>query len=285
MTGGTTKGEAAAVSAPGGHGDLAHRAADVGWWYHSIDLAPGVTTPGWFDTRTLPTQIGFPADLRGQRCLDIGTFDGFWAFTMERHGATDVIAIDVPDPAQWDWPALVPKGIFDELTRRRPGAGFRLAAEALGSRAERLEKSVHDLDPADLGTFDFVYMGSLLVHLRDPVGALMRVRRVCTGSLLLVEPIHLGPTVGFSAAASLDAQGRPWWWKPNIRGLVRMVEAAGFVPTAPPARVRIKAGPGQGRPPLRRGLRNRGAREAALIARFGDPHAAVLARPGPGAAR
>src|SRR5918992_453784 len=73
-------------------------------WYHTIELAPGVVTPGWFDTRGVVDQIPLPASLAGKRCLDIATFDGFWAFEMERRGAQDVTAIDILDPRAWDWP-------------------------------------------------------------------------------------------------------------------------------------------------------------------------------------
>ncbi|MGH9028880.1 MAG: class I SAM-dependent methyltransferase, partial [Acidimicrobiales bacterium] len=213
------------------------------------------------------------------RCLDVATFDGFWAFTMEKLGAGEVIAVDVPDPKAWDWPANSSESAIEQIGQRRPGAGFALASEILGSRVQRREINVYDLDPRDLGTFDFVYVGSLLLHLRDPVGALMRVRRVCAGSLLLVDAVQrsLAP---LRPAATLDGLGRPWWWKPNARGLVRMVEAAGFAPVGPVRRVRISAGPAQGTPAISaRTLRSRGAREAAVIARFGDPHCAVTARP------
>jgi hypothetical protein len=37
-----------------------------------------------------------PADLTGRRALDVGSFDGFSAFELERRGA-DVVAIDVED--------------------------------------------------------------------------------------------------------------------------------------------------------------------------------------------
>ena len=71
-------------------------------WYHTLELAPGVVTPGWFDLRDMPDKVGLPASLAAQRCLDVGTFDGFWAFAMERRGAAEVVAADVPDPAEWD---------------------------------------------------------------------------------------------------------------------------------------------------------------------------------------
>jgi tRNA (mo5U34)-methyltransferase len=259
--------------------DLERRVEGIEW-YHTIDLGDGVVTPGWFDTRLLPQQVGFPEDLSGKRCLDVATFDGFWAFTMERRGASEVVAIDVPDPAQWDWPANSAPNAVEQLGHRRPGAGFAIAAETTGSGVERREINVYDLEPADVGTFDFVYVGSLLLHLRDPVGALMKVRQVCTGSLLLVDAVQRPGLRGRKPSASLDGMGRPWWWKPNVQGLVRMVEAAGFVPHGPVRRIRIPAGSGQLAPSFStQVVRNRAARDAALIARFGDPHCAVTALP------
>ena len=74
-------------------------------WYHTLELAPGVETPGWHDTRPIVSEIPFPASLEGKRCLDVGTFDGFWAFEMERRGAASVTAIDIEDPEDLDWPA------------------------------------------------------------------------------------------------------------------------------------------------------------------------------------
>ena len=74
-------------------------------WYHTLELAPGVVTPGWFDHRSVLDAIPLPADLSGQRCLDVGTFNGFWAFELERRGAAEVHAVDVLDPRRWDWPA------------------------------------------------------------------------------------------------------------------------------------------------------------------------------------
>jgi hypothetical protein len=38
-----------------------------------------------------------------------------------------------------------------------------------------------------VGRFDLVYLGSLLVHLRDPVRALECVRSVCDGLLIVVS--------------------------------------------------------------------------------------------------
>src|SRR5258708_5723177 len=119
---------------------LARDVAEVEW-YHTLELAPSIITPGWFDLRGLPRRLPIPASLRGQRALDIGTFDGFWAFEMERRGA-EVVAIDILDPKAWDWPANSTDELIEILERRkRGGAGFLLAATSLGSRGLRREHS------------------------------------------------------------------------------------------------------------------------------------------------
>jgi tRNA (mo5U34)-methyltransferase len=252
-------------------------------WYHTLELAPGVVTPGWFDLRETIAALPFPDDLTGRRCLDIGTFDGFWAFEMERRGADEVVAVDLLDPGAWDWPHGSDAAVVDAIGQRKAGgSGFEVARDALGSSVERRELSVYDLDPDDIGTFDFVYVGSLLLHLRDPVRALERARSVCRGEALLVDAIDgtLSTLFPRRPMAGLDGKGRPWWWKPNVAGLVRMVEAAGFEVLGDPVRTRLRLGPEQPKPRVMpSGLRSRGAREHLLIAHLGDPHAAVRARP------
>ena len=62
-------------------------------WYHTLDLAPGLTTPGWFDLRPYVDSYWLPERMDGMRALDIGTWDGFWAFEMERRGAAEVLSV------------------------------------------------------------------------------------------------------------------------------------------------------------------------------------------------
>jgi len=251
-------------------------------WYHTLELAPGLLTPGWFDTRSLLDQLPFPTSLSGRRCLDIGTFDGFWAFEMERRGASEVVAIDILDPRLWDWPAHSAAEVVAAVgTRKGRGEGFEIAREALGSRVLRLERSIYELSPEEDGSFDFVYLGSLLLHLSDPIRALKRVRSVCAGELLAVDAIELGLTLSHPRrpTATLDAVGRPWWWKPNLAALVRMIEASGFEIAAPPRRCFMPPGPGQPKSKVtRRALLSRTGREVLLRERRGDPHGVVLAR-------
>jgi tRNA (mo5U34)-methyltransferase len=263
-------------------GDLRAQVADR-QWYHTLELAPGVVTPGWFDTRPLVAELPLPASLDGARCLDVGTFDGFWAFELERRGAREVVAIDVTDAHEWDWPAgSSPEAIAALSERKRGGDGFALARRALGSGVEFRERSVYDLDPEEVGRFDFVFMGSLLLHLRDPVGALERVRSVCSGRVLVVETIDglLSAVFRRRPLATLDGEGRPWWWQANAAAVVRMVEAAGFSVLGSPGRVRIRRGHGQPVPRPRPGsLRDRRVRRELWAALRGDPHVVILAAP------
>jgi len=251
-------------------------------WYHTLELQPGVVTPGWFDLRGISAQIPWP-DLTGKRCLDVGTFDGFWAFEMERRGAGEVIAIDVLDPLRWDWPLGSPPEVIAEVGRRKAGGrGFEIARDALGSSVKRLELSVYDVDESSVGLFDVVYFGSLLLHLRDPILALQRVRAVCKEVLIVLDAIDLPLSVMLPKrpVAAFDGRERPWWWKPNAAGLARMVEAGGFTVTMPAKRLFMKPGAGQPLPQLRpRMIRSRAGRETAVLAWRGDPHAVLVARP------
>src|SRR3954470_10040274 len=111
-------------------------------WYHTIELAPGVVTPGQIDHRGVAGRV-LPRDLSGKRALDVGTFDGFWAFEMERRGA-EVVAIDVDWDWQFDWPAVRRPKSFPEEPR---GRTFELAKEAFDSKVERRAISVYEATP------------------------------------------------------------------------------------------------------------------------------------------
>jgi tRNA (mo5U34)-methyltransferase len=223
---------------PAAHADLRREVEGLAAWYHTIDLPGGVTTPGFFDLRGVVDRWPWP-DVAGKRCLDVGTFDGFLAFELERRGAAEVVAVDLDDYLQLDWPAdhrltstQDPKYLHMVAhAGAERGAGFRIAHRALGSRVERRTISVYDLVPHEVGTFDVVVCGSLLLHLRDPIRALEAIRSVCRGQFLSSELIHLW--LSFVAwrvpVARLDGSGvMCQWWVPNGAGHLRMLWSAGF---------------------------------------------------------
>ncbi len=200
-------------------------------WYHTIDLPDGTATPGFYDTRESPKFIPWPRELEGGRCLDVGTFDGFWAFEMERRGAREVVAVDLADPNALDWPYDTeisgPRQIAEWGSERE--RGFADLASTLGSQAKWINQSVYDLSPGRNGTFDIVFCGALLLHLRDPIRALEAMRSVCSGSLVLAEEIeHKLEVLAPIVPAALIGTAVDQWYRPNSRGLRALVDKAGF---------------------------------------------------------
>lgn len=208
--------------------DLQSRIAAHPGWYHVLELPEGPTA-GWFDLRADVHRYGLPEDLTGRRALDVGTWDGFWAFELERRGA-EVVALDLDDERALDWPPRRRPATFSEMPR---GDGFRLAREALGSRVRRVDGSIYDTGPADLGgRFDLVLCGSVLLHLRDQLLALQRIAELTARDGLFVsaeEHWRAGGLLPF--ACSRYRADRPKdviFWSPNARAWRRMLWTAGF---------------------------------------------------------
>jgi tRNA (mo5U34)-methyltransferase len=200
-------------------------------WYHSIELGDGVVTSGMFDHRPVLDHYPIPADLSGKRCLDVATMDGFWAFEMERRGAASVTAIDIDSPDDLDWPASL-RADHDRKMDETKADRFALAKETLGSNVERVILSAYDLSP-ELGTFDFVFCGDLLLHLKDPITPVENIRSVCTGSAVIVNVIKRFRFRESTPMADLDGIDTFTWWTTNLAGLVRIVRAAGFARVEP----------------------------------------------------
>jgi tRNA (mo5U34)-methyltransferase len=195
-------------------------------WYHTIDLGGGVVTKGMFDHRAIEDRYLLPPNLEGFRCLDVGTMDGYWAFAMERRGAAEVVAVDMEDPEALDWPISI-RGRITKTVDATKGERFDLVRSALGSRVTRELRSAYDID-TDLGHFDLVFCGDLLVHIKDPMTALERIRRVCRGSAIICNPVKEQFPYRRRAIAQFDGIGEFEWWLPNLAGLRRMMLAAGF---------------------------------------------------------
>ena len=132
--------------------------AERGWW-HSFELPDGTLIQGVCDLAGLKNRIAqfpIPQDLRGKRVLDIGAWDGWFSFEMERRGA-DVLAID-----NWDNPL------------------FHRARAMLDSRVEYRQIDMYDLTPERVGRFDIVLFMGVLYHLKHPLLALERVCALTT---------------------------------------------------------------------------------------------------------
>src|SRR6266566_7945684 len=153
--------------------------AEHGRWWHQIELAPGIVTPGDDSNRMkLPIldELGLPKSLRGRRVLDIGCSDGFFSFEAEKRGA-EVLAID-----------FVPETY----------TGFATARRILGSRVAYQMDNVYNLSPERHGVFDVVLFLGVLYHLRKPLAALDAIRSVMkpgahlyVGTMLIDDYVQL----------------------------------------------------------------------------------------------
>ena len=162
-------------------------------WYHTLELAPGVVTPGWFDLRGharhgRPARARWPgsgvstSDVRRLLGLRDGAARGGRGRGRRRARPGRLGLAGRRAAGRDRRAARAPRGRHG-LPDRARGAGLHGWS---GSRAASTR-----LDPEVDGRFDLVDVGSLLLHLRDPVGALERVRAVCRGRVLVVDAIDL----------------------------------------------------------------------------------------------
>jgi tRNA (mo5U34)-methyltransferase len=208
-------------------------------WYHTLELAPGLVTAGWFDLRPYVERYGLPERMDGMRTLEVGTWDGFWAFEMERRGAS-VVALDLDHERDLDWP---PRRRPDRFPRATRSEGFALAAEILGSGVERRNLSIYDATSAELGIFDLVFCGSVLIHLRDQLLALERIAELSRGSFISAEEYDRiaglvpMPVSRFRA----DDPSAVVFWRPSARTWRRMMWTAGFDQVREHGRFRMRS--------------------------------------------
>lgn len=193
--------------------------ASIKHWYHQIELAPNIITPG-INVSTAALKkldaMGLPKDLSGLRVLDIGCRDGFFAFEMEKRGA-EVIGVDYASPT---------------LT------GFQVAAQILDSKVNYIVDNIYNLNAEKYGLFDVVLLLGVLYHLRNPLLALDQVRKVIKPGGLLFVGSQLSDD---KTIRSLDV---PVWqfyprntlnndetnkWAPNLSGLKFVIEDAEFI--------------------------------------------------------
>lgn len=188
--------------------------SEKGWW-HSFEMPDGSRIDGVCSLESLKHRIAqfpIPEDLRGKRVLDIGTWDGWFAFEMERRGA-NVVAIDC-----WENP------LFHEMHARR------------NSRVEYHQLDMFELTPARIGKFDIVLFMGVLYHLKHPLLALERVCALTT-DLAAVDSFILReehrPGIGHRAAMEFYETSEMGgqtdnWVGPSLECLLAFCRTAGF---------------------------------------------------------
>ncbi|HLK70010.1 MAG TPA: DUF1698 domain-containing protein [Bryobacteraceae bacterium] len=189
----------------------------AGGWWHSFELPDGTQIRGVSELDAQKRRIAqfpIPQDLSGKRVLDVGAWDGWFSFEMERRGA-EVVAID-----RFDNPR------------------FHRVRDLLGSRVEYRQLEVYDVSPRTVGTFDIVLFMGVFYHLRHPLLGLERVCSV-TREFAALESFVLTEKHGLSAGQASgnllqffeddDFGGEvDNWFAPTAPCLAAICRAAGF---------------------------------------------------------
>lgn len=167
---------------------------EVPFWFHTFALnrAQGTYTPGSaLDHRYRLASL--PADYSGLSVLDVGTFDGFYAFVAERRGAERVLAIDNEQYVAW-----VKARWGHEL---EGGEGFEAIAKLLDSKAEYLRLDAFDLDRLE-EQFDLICCFGILHRVGNPHGLLRRLGdRLNPGGRVLLETLGVPDDDGSALGA------------------------------------------------------------------------------------
>jgi tRNA (mo5U34)-methyltransferase len=197
-------------------------------WFHTFSLDGGAEyTPGVARDHRYRIPV-LPQDLSGKSVLDVGTFDGFYAFLAEARGARRVVAIDNEQYREW-----VEARWGVEL---EGGEGFRTIAELLDTRVEYRRLDAFDLDQLD-ELFDVVFCFGLLHRVESPLGLLQVLRRrlAATGGCVIAETYGVAspaldrePAIRVVEPGEVYARDEFVYWGFTPRGLSRLGRAAGF---------------------------------------------------------
>jgi tRNA (mo5U34)-methyltransferase len=183
-------------------------------WYHRLDFGNGIVTSGYSATQwgVSGDMVGLPPSLAGTSVLDVGSWDGFYAFEAERRGARRVLATD-----SFAW--------------RTAKAGFQLARRVLDSHVEDMDIDVLELTPERVGTFDLVLFLGVLYHMRHPLLALERVASVAADHLILETHVDMldvpRPAMAFYPGTELNDDDTNWCG-PNPAMVLAMLSTVGF---------------------------------------------------------
>jgi len=132
------------------------------WWYHTMNLGSGISTPGQYGNNLIPVANLIPhLNFHGALCLDIGTMDGKMAFLLEKLGGI-VTTVDV--------------------FRRETVVDLIDAFSSSVTYVPGIRDSNLPSLRARCGYFDFVLCAGVLYHVFSPIDLISNVRKVIKNS-------------------------------------------------------------------------------------------------------
>lgn len=214
-----------------GHG-LQERIAELGEWFHNLNLRGVPTAPHHFlgdfpNVKWKQIAHAIPENLAGATVLDMGCNAGFYSIELKKRGARRVLGIDVDD---------------------RYLKQARFAATVLGVDIELEKCSVYDVDRI-AGRFDYVFFMGVFYHLRYPLFALDKLIKKVGGKLVFQTMVRGSQEVEnwdedypFSNTEIFERHNFPAmyfieksysndptnWWIPNRAAVEAMLRSSGL---------------------------------------------------------
>lgn len=193
---------------------------DHEFWYHRIDLGDGFYTPGFVGAEKY-LELALPQDLSGKSVLDIGSYNGLFAFEAERRGADRVVATDL-----WEGDERT-----DALEQGHRRAGFERARDYLDSDVEAQSINLLDISPETVGTFDIVLCPGVIYRLKTPMVGVENLVSVTRERAVVTCMRPLSPDPETPAMEFYEHGERlndpTIWWMPTQAGIGGMMRAAG----------------------------------------------------------
>jgi hypothetical protein len=204
-------------------------------WYHTFDLPRGGTIEGAWDLRGREASYLGGVEVAGKRVIEPGPASGYLSFYMEQQGA-EVVSFETGFDVTID---LLPVAGGDTAENEADLMGTTVEGihnswwymhRVYGSAAKLVHGDLYQL-PQDLGEFDIAVFGAILLHLREPWGAIREVAKRTTERIVVTDLIQdreaplESNIMRFSPLATHEISN---WWNLYPGAVVAMLERVGF---------------------------------------------------------
>jgi 2-polyprenyl-3-methyl-5-hydroxy-6-metoxy-1,4-benzoquinol methylase len=173
-----------------------------GWWYYTVELAPGVMAQGFYedDLPMLPRiMLRRSVDVKGADCLDLGSMEGLVPVLLRRAGAARVLATDYD------------RHCVDKIRAVQAAYEAPFEFKTVGAM-DGLHRKIR-------GSFDLINCSGLLYHVWSPLHVLAGARPLLRRNGLMIVSTMVVLDDGMYA--EFNAYGRmqedlTTFWYPTI---------------------------------------------------------------------
>ena len=217
---------------------------DSCYFYHTMELPGYGTIEGHWDLRGSEDVYLGPAEFDGRPAFDVGPGTGYLSFEMARRGAR-VIALEWDERAQSDF-GLIPYSDYEshfkvsypqKIDERRANILALRNSFLLAQRALRTEIPIYTGDVVRTAPpleADVAFLGCILLHLRDPVGAIYNIARGVREAIVITDltcdmPTSFdGPPAALFLPSKTDGGNVGTWWYLSPAALRQILTVVGF---------------------------------------------------------